>query len=134
MYRDVPMSRSGDSDPYVQGRAYVDIRDPYVQGRAYVDIRRPDPCNINRFNVIFPLLQELHQWTALLKLVKVIVMLVANSIKWPLSWWTRDVPLTKDLSFLGCRCMDPYGPPYSRRRHAAHTIHQWTTIWQPSKP
>ena len=31
----------------------------------------PDPRDIIHFDVIFPLLQELHQWTALLKLVKV---------------------------------------------------------------
>ena len=31
----------------------------------------PDPRDIIHFDVIFPLLQELHQWNALLKLVKV---------------------------------------------------------------
>ena len=31
----------------------------------------PDPHDIIHFDVIFPLIQELHQWTALLKLVKV---------------------------------------------------------------
>ena len=34
-------------------------------------------------------------------------MLVANLMKWLMSWRTRAVPLTKNLSFLGHRSMDP---------------------------
>ena len=67
----------------------------------------PDPRNGIHFDVIFPLLQEIHQWTDYCSKSRLRVMLVVNSMNRRMSWHIRAVSLTQNLSSLGSRSMDP---------------------------